>query len=176
MNLERTIASVPCSTHTPHWKHEDVGCQTSPMFLVSNMISWSFLMSLSLLPKDKEALSRSGNSEIDLGSFTLIIYALFSLKLKKKKKQAEILLSLTRISPLWWARRVCVPSPHCRTGENAPVRVLNLWSLSWNVSERMIVALRIDLLCCVLSRLELQWFSRWGQTYGEISGWPYYGM
>lgn len=58
-------------------------------------------MSLSLLPKDKKEVSRSGNSEIDLGSFTLIIYALFSLKIKKeKKKQAEILLSLTPISPL----------------------------------------------------------------------------
>lgn len=58
-------------------------------------------MSLTLLPKDKKEVSRSGNSEIDLGSFTLIIYALFSLKIKKEKKnQAEILLSLTPISPL----------------------------------------------------------------------------
>lgn len=48
-------------------------------------------MSLTLLPKDKKEVSRSGNSEIDLGSFTLIIYALFSLKIKKEKKQAEIL-------------------------------------------------------------------------------------
>lgn len=45
---------------------------------------------MSLLPKDKEEVSMSGNSEIDLGSFTLIIYALFSLKLKKKKNKQKL--------------------------------------------------------------------------------------
>ena len=88
-------------------------------------------MSLSLLPKDKKEVSRSGNSEIDLGSFTLIIYALFSLKIKKEKKKTSrnSFVSNSHFPSLMNKEGVC-SSPHCRTEEKAQVRVLNLWSLS----------------------------------------------
>ena len=67
-------------------------------------------MSLSLLPKDKEEVSRSGNSEIDLGSFTLIIYALFSLKLKKIKTSRNSFVSNSHFPSLMSKEGVCSKS------------------------------------------------------------------
>lgn len=47
----------------------------------------------SLLPKDKDKISGSKNSEINLGSFPPMVYGLFALKPKKThNKQTEFLL------------------------------------------------------------------------------------